>query len=461
VRRGKELLRQLRAGEEPSLERELDDTAIDVIHAACCVIADGARESGETLLEDAEGLHRFISHAKWPRPDFDERDEALYSCAFAAWRSARQAKAPGIAADWFKRISNLLSTTMSSGFQLDQIPLVDAPVTPRDEVELGRPETLLKICVLLRERFDSVPLSVVDHASAAYRFIDGRKVVGRFDEREFFLGELALIAGVACRHLSRRKEARAWNDRAEVAFGGTVNAVVDLLRVGYQRLALRLEERQSDLVLEFAPALGMSLMRAEMREEALKCRFLEVTARGESGDLSGAVEVAEDVCHEAKELGNQRLLGLAYENLAHFAALLGDSSKTQAALKTAIPMLARLNDRIGLVKAQWAMGNLLRKQGKTDAAIETFCACRQAFQTLGMSADVAAMHLAVADLLLESGQDHKAMQEILSALSIIEELKMIPERLAAVSLLRESLRQQKINRQALRDLHGYFEDIQK
>ncbi|MBC8646314.1 MAG: hypothetical protein H7X85_04075, partial [Thermoanaerobaculia bacterium] len=50
-------------------------------------------------------------------------------------------------------------------------------------------------------------------------------------------------------------------------------------------------------------------------------------------------------------------------------------------------------------------------------------------------------------------------QEILAALPIIEELKMVPEGVAAMALLRESLRQRSINRQALRDLHGYFEEL--
>ncbi len=36
---------------------------------------------------------------------------------------------------------------------------------------------------------------------------------------------------------------------------------------------------------------------------------------------------------------------------------------------------------------------------------------------------------------------------------------MAPEGMAALSLLRESARRQEINRQALRDLHGYFEDL--
>jgi hypothetical protein len=38
-------------------------------------------------------------------------------------------------------------------------------------------------------------------------------------------------------------------------------------------------------------------------------------------------------------------------------------------------------------------------------------------------------------------------------------LKMVPEGMAALSLLRESVRHQSVNRQALRDLHGYFEDL--
>ena len=107
------------------------------------------------------------------------------------------------------------------------------------------------------------------------------------------------------------------------------------------------------------------------------------------------------------------------------------------------------------------MGNLFRKQGRVSAAIEAYRFCRQEFESLGMVADVAAMRLAVADLLIESGKEQEATQEILAAVPIIEELRMVPERLAALSLLRESLRHQKINRQALRDLHAYFEEDKK
>jgi hypothetical protein len=74
-----------------------------------------------------------------------------------------------------------------------------------------------------------------------------------------------------------------------------------------------------------------------------------------------------------------------------------------------------------------------------------------------MMADVAAIRLIVADLLLESGEERVAALEVLEALPIIEAYKMVPEGMAALALLRESVRQQKVNLQALRDLHGFFE----
>ncbi len=41
---------------------------------------------------------------------------------------------------------------------------------------------------------------------------------------------------------------------------------------------------------------------------------------------------------------------------------------------------------------------------------------------------------------------------------MIDEYKLVPEGIAALSLLRESLDNHHINRKALRDLHGYFRD---
>ncbi len=328
------------------------------------------------------------------------------------------------------------------------------------ELQLEDPETLLSLCSLLRHRMDSSPAVVRDEAEFLYRFVESpRREIGLFDEREYFLGETALLAGTACRQLSRRDEAHVWFDRAEAGFRHTVNATGDLSRLGYQRLAERLEERQIDVVLEMLPPLVESFRSLEMRDDALKCRFLEGLALMESDELSAAMRVFGEIVDEAESLGNAKLLGSAYCNLTHLHAMLGDADAALAASAKAIPALRRQKDLISLAKVQWGVATLLRETGRLEASIEAYRRAQEEFASIGMRADVAALNLVVADLLLEAGRDGEAQREIALALPVISELKMAPEGMAALSLLRESARRQEINRQALRDLHGYFEDL--
>jgi DNA-directed RNA polymerase specialized sigma24 family protein len=77
-------------------------------------------------------------------------------------------------------------------------------------------------------------------------------------------------------------------------------------------------------------------------------------------------------------------------------------------------------------------------------------------EEMGLRGDVAAIHLVLADVLLDAGQEREAELEIRAALPIIDEEKMVPEGVAALSFLRESVRRRKIDRNALRELHGHF-----
>jgi len=328
------------------------------------------------------------------------------------------------------------------------------------DLHLEEPESLLFLCGYLRNQLDTSPSDVLAEADFFYRFLEKpRRPIGLFDERDYFMGEFALIAGTACRQLSRRSEARLWFDRAESGFRHTASAVGDLSRLAYQRLALRMEERQLDAVLEMAPALVQTLERLGMPEEALKCRFLEGLALMESSQLSESVQAFLDICRDSEKLGSEKLLASAYANLTHVYGMLGDSEKAIAASRMAIPLLRRLNDRVALAKVQWGLATLLREIGQIQASIQVYRTAQREFGHIGMRADMAALSLVVADLLLEIGQDQQALREVLAALPVIDELKMVPESVAALSLLRDSLRHQRINRQALRELHGYFADL--
>jgi tetratricopeptide (TPR) repeat protein len=329
-----------------------------------------------------------------------------------------------------------------------------------EALALDDPETLLSLCSSLRRRLESSPGAVFEEAEFLYRWIEKPlRDIGLFDERDYFLGETALLAGTACRQLSRRDEAHQWFDRAESGFRHTINVVGDLSRLAYQRLAERLEERQIEFVREMLPALIDNFRKLDMHDDAVKCRFLEGLALMETDELADAVVLFQEIADEAEGLGNARLVASAYGNLTHIYGMLGETENAMTASAKAIPPLRQLNDRVGLAKVQWGLATLLRETGKLPAAIGAYRRAQYEFHAIGMRADYAALNLVVADLLLEDGREVEALRELSEALPVIMELKMAPEGVAALALVRESVRRQKVDRGALRELHGYFEHL--
>ena len=342
--------------------------------------------------------------------------------------------------------------------------VLETPIPERaalaEALGLEDPETLLALCGALRGLMESSPAALREEAEFLYRYLEKPvRDIGLFDERDYFLGETALLAGTACRQLARRDEAHQWFDRAEAGFRHTINVVGDLSRLSYQRLAERLEERQIDFVREMLPPLIDTFRKLDMHEDAVKCRFLEGLALMETDELTDAVVLFEEIADEAENLGNARLVASAYANLTHLYGMLGETDNAMSASAKAIPPLRRLNDRVALAKVQWGLATLLRETGKFPAAIGAYRRAQQEFQAIGMRADYAALNLVVADLLLEEGREVEALREVSEALPVIMELKMAPEGVAALALVRESVRRQHVDRGALRELHGYFEQL--
>jgi tetratricopeptide (TPR) repeat protein len=327
------------------------------------------------------------------------------------------------------------------------------------ELQLEDPELLLALCDILRGRLETAPGPVREESEFFYGFLETpRRPIGAFDEREYFLGELALLAGTACRFLFYRDEARRWLDRAEVNLVMTANCSAHVARLSYQRLALAAEERRFEDVLEFGPRWSENFQNLGLPEEALKCRFLEAASLRELGRMAEAIEVYRDICREAERIESVRLLGQAANGLAQLYRVVGDLNEAMTYARKALPLLQELDNRINLAKLRWCVGDILREQGKKSEALQAYRAALEECDDLGMRGDAAAIHLVIADLLLDVGHEAQAEWEVRAALPIIDEEQMVPEGIAALTLLRESLRRRRIDRQALRELHGYFRE---
>jgi tetratricopeptide (TPR) repeat protein len=467
LRRAHSMRVLLRDGKISTGQLKLDDDLINTFYALCDLLEKPGEESAEDVLHDAETIHRLIAEVPWPDDEFGEREDLMRRCSHvlslsegklqddhgmesvARWRIPAtfpwRGKAPE---EGWREAERVLAT----------------PVAERREkagdLRLDDPALLLSICEVLRSRLETTPATVRDEAEFFFGFLENpRRPIGLGDEREFLLGELALTAGGASRVLFRREDSHRWFDRAEANFVLTSDSPRHVARLAYQRLALSVEERRFAEVLELAPRWSESLTRLGLAEDALKCRFLEGVCLRELGEVPASVEVFHQIYLEAEKQKNVRLMAQAANNLALYHRALGDLNESLAYARKALPLLEQLDSRVHLVKLRWCVGDILREQRKLSEAIEAYRAVRLAAEEVGMRGDVASIHLVVADLLLDVGQEREAEREIRAALPIIAEEKMVPEGIAALTLLRESLRTQTVDRTALRELHEHFRNV--
>jgi tetratricopeptide (TPR) repeat protein len=327
------------------------------------------------------------------------------------------------------------------------------------EQNLGSPDVLLAICADLRSRRDLAPAVVESEATDAYRWVSRPSCkLGLFDERDYFLGEISLLAAAANRQLGNREEASRWLDRAEAGFRHTMNPGPGMAGVAYVRLALRYEMGRYDDVLELSPSLETSFAKLRMPLERMKCSLLRAMTLKQTGNHASAIALLGELCDESA-FSVDPFLG------ARILAELGDSQQLEGHLDLAMKAfqgaLSLLHgDEVSLAKADLKLyvGGIHKALGALADAAEAFREARRDYHTLGMRALVAYTHLVVAETLLEMKRDREAEWEISAALPAIDELQLAPEGFAAVALLRESISRRRPDTSALRTLRSQLQN---
>jgi hypothetical protein len=457
LRRALELRDRLR-GTLLAASFRVDTESVETFHALCTLL-DQPGSDPKVLLADASAAFEFISPLDWPSGKFGGRADLLSRLAFLCWRFARQAENAVAEAKWRGAHSLIEGSSVVANAKRTLVTMESLRLE-FSESDLEGSEQLLSLCTLLWGLGEVEPARARNEAVLLYGFLEKSKCsIGIFDERDYYLGEFALIAGGTCRILSKRKEASRWFDVAEANFGRSRNASAHSARLAYQRLALKLEERDFISVLELAPRWVECFSRLGLAEDALKCRFLEAHVLKETERLEEAKQKFRLIKTDAEALGLDRLAAIAGQNLFQIHVSLNEVEQAIMEAKGAALILAHHNNRVGLAKIHLGVGFLLRGQRRLPESIEAFRESQRQSAKLDMRADVAAVNLILADLFLDAGQPSYAEREIRAALPAIDELKLVPEGIAALSLLRDSLRRRQIDHQALRSLSSYFEKL--
>ena len=283
----------------------------------------------------------------------------------------------------------------------------------------------------------SSPASVRDEAEFLYRFIESpRREIGLFDERDYFLGETALLAGNA---LPPPVPARGGVDLVRSCRGGfpphdqrscravapgAISVSPNGWRSGSSTSCSRCCRRCS---------------RASRSSACPRTRSSAGSSRGwrswRRTSLRRRVAVFNEICAEAEALGIDRLLAERVREPDPRARNAGRGAGGDRGVRRgdSDPPASRRPDR----PRQGPLGPRDPAAGDRPATprpIDAYRKAQEDFEAIGMRADVAALNLVIADLLLEEGRNGEALREISAALPVISELKMAPEGMAALSL---------------------------
>jgi len=319
-------------------------------------------------------------------------------------------------------------------------------------------DILMAACALLRERIGSSPAAVAESAAALYDGVQNNSSeLGLFDEREFLLGELAWLAGNACRLCGRREDVERWLDRADANFRHTVNPAPSLTRVSFARLSLRYDMRRYDEVLELLPSVGLSFEKLGMNLDHAKARYLEALALKESGRRESATLKLEGLTSDGSLEAEPGFLGMAFVNLGDLLAQASEFAKALSTYSRALSLLRMGNHSYAIAHLKASVGDTLRRQGQHLAAVEAFREAVAAYESIQMVTWSAHVRLVLAETLLEVGRPREPEWEILAALPTIENQKMVPEGFGALALLRESARQRKTDSKALGEVRQYLQ----
>ena len=382
---------------------------------------------------------------------------AAYSCSISARPMPRSASILP-----FRPKSNIRPSVSRGEARAAAESYLDTPKALRSDAyiaeTLAQSDILLAICAGLKARLSTAPAGVFDEGSAAYQWVlNNKQPVGLFDERDFFLGELASLTSGAARYLDRLQECEKWLDRAEAAFRHTLNPTPLLANIAYARLALKQHQGRYEDVLDLLPWLETSFTRLEMDLELAKTRFLKVLALKQLGRCSDALGVITPLCEEPVVSKDKRLLAQILIAAGELNASQGDYESSIRAYQEAIPLVNESGRTFVGAELKWGVGDAYRLSSQTLAALEAYQSALEDYRALEMEGKEATVRLAVAEVLLEAGRPREAEWQILAALPTIDREKMVPEGFAAVAILNESVRQRRTDPKALGDLRQYLQ----
>ena len=448
-----ELRRRLRAGSYTDFHLDADHQGLAVLSRLCFELSKPLTV-GELTGSDAAAAYDLVSRLTWSSDLFEERNEVLSQLALVVWRQARQFGTTEIMVVWERKYRAAFSQPSAERASLEQF-LTSEDSERNDElaqVISSDVRSVFGLCELLREYCDSCPAKALTEASFFFKWISERGHIALENERTYFLGTLALLAGTASRFVGLREGAARWFERAQCFLSKLRNSEPELAKLAYGRLTLSYELRQYALIVRDVPFLLVRCRKLGLEELEIKCLFVEGSALKECGEHQVALAKFLSLEEWLRRSDPCRLLGGVLSRVGELYAARGLHHKAMQKYQEALPLLRESGRPSMVADLKGTVGETCRDMGKLATAIELYREAISDYAELSVVSLPAYLRIVLAETLLLAGRAREAEIEILAALPTIEAEQMAEEGFAALKLLRKSLDRSKLDAASLRAL---------
>ena len=403
--------------------------------------------------------YRWLKRAVWPGSEtFGERALLLARFAYVASRQFRRRARFGAGTSWEKRsIAWVVQQPAVEEFlailgredseQLNRRFLCDAPM-------------LLGACQRVRQHLNNAPGSAFGEAVSILNFLEAdTQLELSSEERSYFVAQLELYAGLSCKNASQHAEARAWIERARCSSIGIVESDSVVARIEFARLSVAQEARSYSEALAGVTGIVVAFARLGMTDFVARSYLLEGMALKELGRDREALSSFRKVVEPRFRAIEPWLRGLALAAMAELRGRAGEYESAKRLLTDSWHLMMDSDVSTAIAYFHAVSAEILRGEGDLASAAECYRRAGDTWTAGGMDGLAAYVKVVLSETLLAAGKEAEAVCEIMTALPAIEKLKLMQEGIAAVALLRESLRRQNADPEALRNLRVHIENL--
>jgi tetratricopeptide (TPR) repeat protein len=440
-------------GELEATDIEEDDESLAVLSRLCFELSEKGTGDRRERFHEAQAAYDLVLGLAWEPDHFDERQEVLCDLALVAWRNARLGCSSTVAAKWQRKHQTAVLGATVLRKSLEHLLSRWTRTPAADLVKESVPDvrTLFALTALMWELLNEAPAAALNSVLAVReRLASMEDEIFEADEKAFLLGLTALLASGAYRHVGELATSEMWVNKAEALIGPTSNPDPLLVKCAYARLALGYDLRRYEMVLAQLPSVRQRFRELEMEEDATLCDFMQALALKGLGDTRSAFAKFSSLRQSLSPTDNVPLLGYVVENIGAILSSEGRYAEAFEQYRTALGYLQKSNRPWMVAILKGDIGETLRDCGQLGGAIEAFRESVSDYADLGMKTFVAYIRIVLAETLLAAGRPREAELEVLAALPTIEEQSLVKDGVAAVALLRESVRRCNTDRDALR-----------